>query len=173
MAQTFQQLQKQIEALKAKAEQIRRAELGEVVAKIKVAIEAYGISKQDLFGTGPAGVAKKQARGPRPAGSPKYSDGKGNTWVGMGKRPRWLQDALAAGAKLEDFLSQAHPPATESAAEATTTAAKKPAKKKSQGKGGKAKYRDDAGNAWSGRGPRPRWLKDAMAGGKSLDDLRA
>jgi DNA-binding protein H-NS len=33
-------------------------------------------------------------------------------------------------------------------------------------------YRDGAGHSWSGRGPRPRWLKEALANGRSLDDLR-
>lgn len=40
-------------------------------------------------------------------------------------------------------------------------------------KGGKvaAKYKDDAGNAWSGRGLQPRWLTAALAAGKSLQDF--
>jgi DNA-binding protein H-NS len=38
---------------------------------------------------------------------------------------------------------------------------------------GTAKYRDDAGNAWSGRGPKPKWFKAALAAGKTPDDLRA
>ena len=29
--------------------------------------------------------------------------GHGNTWVGRGKRPQWLRDALAAGKQLSDF----------------------------------------------------------------------
>ena len=33
------------------------------------------------------------------------------------------------------------------------------------------KYRDEAGNTWGGRGPRPQWLRDALAGGKSLQDF--
>jgi DNA-binding protein H-NS len=39
--------------------------------------------------------------------------------------------------------------------------------------GGKvaAKYRDDAGNTWSGRGLQPKWLKAAIAGGKQLSDF--
>jgi DNA-binding protein H-NS len=39
--------------------------------------------------------------------------------------------------------------------------------------GGKvaAKYRDDAGNTWSGRGLQPKWLKAALAGGKQLSDF--
>lgn len=33
------------------------------------------------------------------------------------------------------------------------------------------KYRDDAGNAWTGRGSTPRWLRDALAAGKSREDF--
>ena len=44
----------------------------------------------------------------RQAGSklpPKYRDPEdpGNTWAGRGKRPRWLEAKLEAGARLEDF----------------------------------------------------------------------
>ncbi|WP_426177395.1 H-NS family nucleoid-associated regulatory protein [Massilia sp. TWR1-2-2] len=35
------------------------------------------------------------------------------------------------------------------------------------------KYADGAGNFWSGRGRNPRWMKDALASGKLLDDLLA
>jgi hypothetical protein len=35
------------------------------------------------------------------------------------------------------------------------------------------KYADGAGNTWSGRGRKPKWLKDALATGKSLTDLLA
>ena len=34
-----------------------------------------------------------------------------------------------------------------------------------------AKYRDKAGNHWSGRGLQPRWLKAALAEGKPLSDF--
>lgn len=34
-----------------------------------------------------------------------------------------------------------------------------------------AKYRDKAGNRWSGRGLQPRWLKAALAEGKPLSDF--
>ena len=33
------------------------------------------------------------------------------------------------------------------------------------------KYRDDAGNEWSGRGSQPRWLRTAVDGGKKADDF--
>jgi DNA-binding protein H-NS len=40
-------------------------------------------------------------------------------------------------------------------------------------KGGAAvvKFRDEAGNTWGGRGPRPAWLRNALAAGKQLSDF--
>lgn len=35
------------------------------------------------------------------------------------------------------------------------------------------KFRDDQGNVWSGRGPRPSWFKAALEAGKTADDLLA
>lgn len=53
--------------------------------------------------------------------------------------------------------------------------AAKVGKKRAGRKPGKAaaaaKYRDDAGNTWGGRGPRPAWLRDALAAGKQLSDF--
>lgn len=57
-------------------------------------------------------------------------------------------------------------------------AAAKPARKpKAQRKAAKraasvVAYRDEAGNTWGGRGKRPQWLRDALAGGRALDDFR-
>jgi DNA-binding protein H-NS len=33
------------------------------------------------------------------------------------------------------------------------------------------RYRDDAGNTWVGRGPRPIWLREALKSGKQLQDF--
>ena len=33
------------------------------------------------------------------------------------------------------------------------------------------RYRDDAGHTWSGRGPRPKWLKAGLASGLSLESF--
>lgn len=49
-----------------------------------------------------------------------------------------------------------------------------PGRKKTAGDGTRKaaiKYRDPAGNTWSGRGLQPRWLKDALATGKTLADF--
>jgi DNA-binding protein H-NS len=36
-----------------------------------------------------------------------------------------------------------------------------------------AAYADGKGNVWSGRGPRPRWLKEALASGRALEEFSA
>jgi DNA-binding protein H-NS len=33
------------------------------------------------------------------------------------------------------------------------------------------KYRDEAGRVWGGRGPRPKWLRDAIASGRKLEEF--
>ena len=51
------------------------------------------------------------------------------------------------------------------------------AKRRGKGKASVApnapKFRDDQGNVWSGRGPRPAWFKAALEAGKSADELLA
>jgi DNA-binding protein H-NS len=55
---------------------------------------------------------------------------------------------------------------------AEVSSAAAPVKKARAGAGG-IKYKDDAGNIWSGFGPKPRWFTEALAGGKTLDQLKA
>ncbi|HXD04664.1 MAG TPA: H-NS histone family protein [Burkholderiaceae bacterium] len=38
---------------------------------------------------------------------------------------------------------------------------------------GVVKYRDDAGHTWTGHGKRPNWFKEALAAGKTLEQLSA
>lgn len=53
----------------------------------------------------------------------------------------------------------------------TGGSAKKSAKKKAEGVAA-ARFADGTGNTWSGRGPRPGWLKEAIAQGKAPEDFR-
>jgi DNA-binding protein H-NS len=104
-------VQRQIETLRKQAEALRASELPKVVGRIKEAIEVYGITAEDLgFGSAagravPVGKADRLGRtgsvgATRPA---RYSDGNGRSWGGMGPRPKWLREALAAGRTLEEF----------------------------------------------------------------------
>jgi DNA-binding protein H-NS len=189
--QTYTQLRKQIAGLEAHAAKVKSEEVAGVVARIRQAIDSYGLSAQDLFAS-KGGVFKAKAsrknvaKGKGPA-APKYVDGKGGQWVGRGKRPRWLSEALAAGRQLEDFLAEkfkaavetfSSPPA-EVVAPVEKPAAKQPAKKTKKANPvavanrpmGSAKYSDGAGNSWTGMGPMPKWLKAAVAGGKKREEF--
>lgn len=119
MKKTYAQLTKQIEQLRQEAEKLRRQEMGEVVGRIREAVLHYGLTAEDL------GLGTKAARGARAAAMPaaktrrksskaktatgravKFRDEAGRTWGGIGKRPQWLRDALAAGKTLQDFAVQ-------------------------------------------------------------------
>jgi DNA-binding protein H-NS len=111
MAKTYSQLVKQIESLSREAEKLKRQEVEGVVARIREAIKAYGLTASDLGLAGRRGPkpqagakAARKAPGRRKAARPaKYRDESGNTWGGRGPRPQWLRDAIAGGKKLEDF----------------------------------------------------------------------
>jgi DNA-binding protein H-NS len=121
MARTLSEIQAEINRLKKEADKIRSAEVKEVVGRIRKAIAHYGLTAQDLFGKATAAASApakapgkkrgavardgKAGRGAA-ANAPavvRFKDDNGNTWVGRGKRPQWLRDALAAGKKIEEF----------------------------------------------------------------------
>ncbi len=64
-----------------------------VVAGIKSQMDAAGLTLADL-GAAPRVAAKRPV---------KYRNEKGETWTGIGQRPRWLKAALAAGKTLDEF----------------------------------------------------------------------
>jgi DNA-binding protein H-NS len=121
---SLQAINAQIAALQAKAEVIRKKEVGDVVAKIKDAIAHYGLTAGDLGlasatpkaaralitpkpakpGRKPARKAAGAAQKPKTARAAKFTDGQGRTWSGIGKRPDWFKAALAAGKTPEELL---------------------------------------------------------------------
>ena len=121
MAKSYEQIQRQIEALQAEAEKLRRKEVDEVIGRIRQAIDHYGLTAADLgLATGarknaklPAAGGDKSAAkrrkkaGPKPAArTVKFKDDQGNTWGGMGKRPAWFKAALASGKTSEELLAK-------------------------------------------------------------------
>lgn len=174
MAQTYTQIQRQIEALQKQAEKLKASEVKGVVERIKVAIEHYDLTAEQLFGSAKAtstkakkGATKKTGGVSKTASSAAYADDNGNSWGGRGPRPKWLRDAIAGGKLLEDFAIST------SSAKSVTGATKKVAGKNQGKRKAKTTYRDDNGNSWSGLGPKPAWLKEAIAAGKSLGDFAA
>ena len=117
---TLAALNAQIEKLQAQAAALRAQEVPGVVARIREAIVHYGLTAADL-GLGstktkvPKGAAvaatpktkrKGKAAAKKPVRTVKFTDGQGRTWSGVGKRPNWFKDALAAGRKPEDLLAK-------------------------------------------------------------------
>lgn len=119
---TYIQIQAQIQKLQKEAEALRKRELSETIANIKKAIQAFGLTAEDLGLSGskkssgrPAGkksaakkagrkAAKKGTLDKRSVVAPKYrNSATGDTWTGRGKQPKWLAAALKSGKKLEDF----------------------------------------------------------------------
>jgi DNA-binding protein H-NS len=198
MAKTYQQLAHEIALLKIEAEERRAKEKEGVVARIKGDIAAFDLTPQDLFGgkgnklgrqarAGKAITASKPSKS-KTSRTAKYADGNGSEWGGRGPHPMWLRKALAEGKKLEDFAvggaaaaavvpaeaaeapkkTRTRRAARGTAAVRASTSKREPAKKRARA----AAYRDAAGNEWGGRGPHPRWLRDALAAGKTLDEFR-
>lgn len=109
---TYVELQQQIQALQKEAEALKANERQGVIERMREAIAVYDITAEDL---GLSGSGHRSAKGAAQratsrkskqegaSASAPYGDGKGNTWAGRGPRPRWLKEALDAGAKLEEF----------------------------------------------------------------------
>ena len=53
---------------------------------------------------------------------------------------------------------------------AATPAQRKGSKKSAAKAAAVVKYRNDSGGTWGGIGKRPQWLRDALTGGKNLQD---
>jgi DNA-binding protein H-NS len=109
---TLGQIQRQIANLQREAEELKKQEVIEVIAKIKEAIDVYGLTAamlgfKNLYGPrrGAKGRSKVAVERAAMATRAKYMDKSGNTWVGRGPRPAWLREALASGRQLEEFLA--------------------------------------------------------------------
>jgi len=173
MAQSFLQIQRQIEVLQKHADRLRQREVAGVIERIKIAIKEHNLTPEQL-GFGSSGRSVRARGVVKPKGgvvkgkggrAAKYADDKGNTWGGVGKRPDWLRAELSAGKSLEEFLVTA-------ASVPSKGAGRKAASKTKGRRAGKARYRDPAtGKTWTGMGPQPRWLKEALAAGKTMDDF--
>ncbi len=163
MSRSYSAIVQEIETLKRKAEAARAKEVAGVVQRMKEAIRVYGITAKDLGLNRSAAGAQGRSKGTQGSERPKFADDTGNTWVGRGPRPAWLREALAAGRSLDDFAA----PGRKKAVKAAKVGRKKAQKRAPV----PAKYKDDEGNTWSGRGSQPRWLVAALAGGKKLESM--
>jgi DNA-binding protein H-NS len=116
MNKSYASLQKQIAALQMEADAIKAKEVSGVVARIREAIEHYGLTPAEIFENAAvkfktdagkrgrkAGTARKS--GPKGNLPPvKYRDEAGNVWSGRGPRPGWFKAAIESGKNVENYL---------------------------------------------------------------------
>ena len=99
---TYIELKQQADALLAEAEIVRKQEITEVVQRIKAQMKEYGLTVADLGGsasTGQRKVAKTKSTAPA-----KYRGPNGELWSGgLGRRPEWVRNVLAAGGTLDAY----------------------------------------------------------------------
>ncbi|RZI59559.1 MAG: hypothetical protein EOP37_11075 [Rubrivivax sp.] len=205
MAKSLKQVVNQIRKLEREAEMLRKREVSRVIDRIRIAIDHYALTPQELFGQGagtaPASESRRAGRRsapgsgttPKRSGSPKYAHADGRTWTGVGKRPSWFVDALSSGKTADEMLidSRDATPSGTVSSDATvakgrrSTGASKPGKRASarglRDKGlrykgaqkarGVPKYHDGSGRTWTGVGKRPAWFVQALASGRTSDDL--
>ncbi len=95
---SYQSMLEKISVLQKKASALRENEKKRAVGEIRKLIELYDIQPEELFShndrssvkTSPA-VRKSTRVKKNVARAPKYRDpATGKTWIGLGKRPRWL-----------------------------------------------------------------------------------
>lgn len=157
MAKSLSSIMSQIERLQKQAAAIQ----SEVITRIRKDIAQYGLTADQLFGTSAvkaAGARKASTNQAKTERAAKYGDGAGNTWGGMGKRPAWLHEALAAGKSLEDFLLAK--PAT---APAKSKPAKAPVKRKAAPKAAVAAKKRSATSAPTKRARRAKAAAESDA----------
>lgn len=97
-------LQKLIADRQALDDQIRELQVSqktEAIAKVRALMEEKNLSIADIFDK--KEKAPKAAKGSVNKVAAKYRDQDGNSWSGRGLKPKWLNAAIAAGAKQEDF----------------------------------------------------------------------
>ena len=118
MPKSLTQVTAQIEKLQKEAEAIKAREIDGVIARIKEAIEHYGLTAADLGlrksrVKKPGTASKTAAKKGRPRKAPKARKSTGvikfrsadgqQSWTGHGRAPNWFKAALEAGATRESL----------------------------------------------------------------------
>lgn len=96
---SYQEILNQIETLKQQAEDARKTEMADAIAKIKGLMAEFGITPADLGFSGRPGRGRGKA-----VSNAKYRDPvSGKTWSGRGRRPAWVLALEAEGKSLDAY----------------------------------------------------------------------
>ena len=84
-----QELDSKISELQKQKDSLRDAARAQCAAEVDAVLKKFGLTMRDIKPTSNVAVAY---RGPN-----------GEEWSGRGKRPKWVNDAVASGKDLADF----------------------------------------------------------------------
>ena len=160
----YAQLQAQIEQLQKEADSVRGRERAETIANIKKAIALFDLTGAEL------GLSAKGAKGTKASKGTKKSGGKAAGAKRRGRPPKATDGTSAAG----KTNKKAGKKAGKAGKKGRPASGAKKSKSNADGRSQVApKYRDSAtGVTWTGRGKQPKWVVAAIAGGKTLADLK-
>jgi DNA-binding protein H-NS len=147
------------------------ATLDTKVAEERRTLEAE-LGKLSRVSGGSRSKVTRSTRGLTVAAKYRNPDNPAETWAGRGLRPRWLNAAIKAGHKLDDFLITGKKGAAKAAAPKRRKGPG-PARASTRGSTVAPKYRnpDNPAETWAGRGLKPRWLAAALKAGKKLENF--
>jgi DNA-binding protein H-NS len=95
---TLQELIQQRDELNARIEAMQQKLRAQILAEIKATMREYDLRIEDLSSGG------KSVQRDRVKAAAKYRNPiTQKTWSGRGKRPNWINEALAAGKSLDEF----------------------------------------------------------------------
>ena len=82
----YQDILNQIEALRKRAEEVRKQEVADKIKEVRDLMARYQLSAEDVVGKAVKGAKKARA-----AVEAKFRDPEtGKTWTGRGKPPLWI-----------------------------------------------------------------------------------
>lgn len=94
---TLDQLEAQIAELTVKANEIRAAEKQKAIAEVRELVRKFGITAREIgLHAEPTSVIEAATK-TRAKATPKYINEAGETWSGRGRKPAWVEAAIAAG----------------------------------------------------------------------------
>lgn len=101
MASKLDELQQKINALQKERDDLLAKEKASAIEQINSMIQAFGITADDLDIEYEA--PSRFTRPMRAKVAMKYKSGN-NAWSGRGRKPKWVEDHLAKGGKLDELL---------------------------------------------------------------------
>ena len=93
---SIEELQTLAQDIEAEIANRRVAEKERVLSQMRELAASLGLSLEDL-------MRQEKIVGGAPAAKYRHPDNPALTWTGRGKRPTWINEALASGKQLEDF----------------------------------------------------------------------